>query len=98
MAGDKPHSQTVRGTLDNPKTKEAMEKGSGANRSQLGDHVSLRAETSNTEPTEADRGAAPASKGVQDQAKSRPERGDEDGQGRDRLYETKKGKLGDSKL
>ncbi|KAF2104198.1 hypothetical protein NA57DRAFT_51042 [Rhizodiscina lignyota] len=90
----KPHSQTVRGTLDNPKTKDAMNKGQEKNRTQLGDPVSLRAEISDSEPTEGDRGAASASRDAQEQAKSRLERGDEDGQGRDRLYEEKRGKLG----
>ncbi|KAH8732333.1 hypothetical protein GQ44DRAFT_177702 [Phaeosphaeriaceae sp. PMI808] len=38
----KPHSKTVRGTLDNPKTQEAMS--SGSNPSQLGDTTSLKLE------------------------------------------------------
>lgn len=38
----KPHSKTVRGTFDNPKTKAAIE--SGSNPPRLGDHVSLKPE------------------------------------------------------
>ncbi|KAF2633653.1 hypothetical protein BU25DRAFT_405524 [Macroventuria anomochaeta] len=41
----KPHSKTVRGTLDNPKTQAAIK--SGSNPPQLGDHVSLKPETDN---------------------------------------------------
>lgn len=41
----KPHSKTVRGTLDNPKTQAAIK--SGSNTPQLGDHVSLKPETDN---------------------------------------------------
>lgn len=36
----KPHSKTVRGTLDNPKTKAAIK--ADANPPNLGDHVSLK--------------------------------------------------------
>ncbi len=43
----KPHSQTVRGTLDNPKTKEAMN--SDKPTPQLGDATSLKPEKSNKE-------------------------------------------------
>lgn len=39
----KPHSKTVRGTLDNPKTQNAIK--SGKPPPQLGDHVSLKPET-----------------------------------------------------
>lgn len=39
----KPHSKTVRGTFDNPKTQAAIK--SGSNPPQLGDHVSLKPET-----------------------------------------------------
>lgn len=100
MAGDssKPHSQKVRGTLDNPKTQEAMKQGTAGGRTQLGDPASLRAEKSDSsEPTEGDRGAAPASKEVKEQMEKRSEQGDEDGQGRDKLYEEKKDKLGDKR-
>ncbi|KAJ4334747.1 hypothetical protein N0V87_006656 [Didymella glomerata] len=38
----KPHSKTVRGTLDNPKTQAAIK--SGNTPPQLGDHVSLKPE------------------------------------------------------
>jgi hypothetical protein len=38
----KPHSKTVRGTLDNPKTQAAIK--SGTKPPQLGDHVSLKPE------------------------------------------------------
>ena len=41
----KPHSKTVRGTLDNPKTQAAIK--SGIKPPQLGDHVSLKPETDN---------------------------------------------------
>jgi hypothetical protein len=41
----KPHSKTVRGTLDNPKTKEAMN--SDTKTPQLGDPTSLKPENSN---------------------------------------------------
>jgi hypothetical protein len=43
----KPHSKTVRGTLDNPKTKEAMN--SDTKTPQLGDPTSLKPENSNKE-------------------------------------------------
>ncbi|KAL1612113.1 hypothetical protein SLS60_000336 [Paraconiothyrium brasiliense] len=39
----KPHSKTVRGTLDNPKTQAAIQ--SNSKPPQLGDHVSLKPET-----------------------------------------------------
>ncbi|KAF2133197.1 hypothetical protein P153DRAFT_363408 [Dothidotthia symphoricarpi CBS 119687] len=41
----KPHSKTVRGTLDNPKTQEAIK--SGTKPPQLGDPVSLKPEGDN---------------------------------------------------
>lgn len=41
----KPHSKTVRGTLDNPKTQAAIK--SGSKPPQLGDHVSLKPEGDN---------------------------------------------------
>jgi hypothetical protein len=41
----KPHSKTVRGTFDNPKTQAAIK--SGDNPPQLGDPVSLKPETDN---------------------------------------------------
>ena len=41
----KPHSKTVRGTLDNPKTQEAMN--SNKDTPQLGDATSLKPESSN---------------------------------------------------
>jgi hypothetical protein len=41
----KPHSKTVRGTLDNPKTKEAIN--SDKKTAQLGDPTSLKPENSN---------------------------------------------------
>jgi hypothetical protein len=41
----KPHSKTVRGTLDNPKTQAAIK--SDAKTPQLGDQVSLKPETDN---------------------------------------------------
>jgi hypothetical protein len=42
--GSKPHSKTVRGTLDNPKTQEAMK--SDKKTPQLGDATSLKPENS----------------------------------------------------
>ena len=41
----KPHSKTVRGTFDNPKTQAAIK--SGTNPPGLGDHVSLKPENDN---------------------------------------------------
>ncbi|KAJ4357364.1 uncharacterized protein N0V89_001939 [Didymosphaeria variabile] len=41
----KPHSKTVRGTFDNPKTQAAIK--SDSNPPQLGDHVSLKPEIDN---------------------------------------------------
>jgi hypothetical protein len=46
-----PHSATVRGTLNNPKTQEAKQKYQGkGNPTQLGDPGSLKAETSDSSP------------------------------------------------
>jgi hypothetical protein len=45
IMSSKPHSKTVRGTLDNPKTQAAIK--SGTNPPRLGDHVSLKPENDN---------------------------------------------------
>jgi len=52
---NQPHSAKVRGTLSHPGLSRAMEQP----RSMLGDHVSLKAETSDTKVTDQDRGAGP---------------------------------------
>jgi len=54
---DQPHSKTVRGTLSNPKTKEAIKRGAHPNHTQLGDPASFEAETASSYPTGSDRGA-----------------------------------------
>jgi hypothetical protein len=46
---DQPHSRTVRGTLSNPKTQEAIQNNEKP-RSMLGDPGSLKAEQTNSEP------------------------------------------------
>jgi hypothetical protein len=53
----KPHSKTVRGTLDNPKTKEAMN--SDKKIPQLGDATSLKPETSDKKLPENDSAPPP---------------------------------------
>lgn len=49
------HSVRVRGTMSHMSAKN----GDGKPRSMLGDHTSLRAETTDTEPTDDDRGVGP---------------------------------------
>lgn len=51
----RPHSQKVRGTMSHPDAAYLMQTNKPA--SMLGDHVSLKAETSNSSPTDQDRGA-----------------------------------------
>jgi hypothetical protein len=51
----RPHSQKVRGTMSHPDAAYLMQAKKPA--SMLGDHVSLKAETSNSSPTDQDRGA-----------------------------------------
>jgi hypothetical protein len=48
---DLPHSKTVRGTLGNPKSQEAI-KNNDKPQSMLGDPVSLKAETTDSESVE----------------------------------------------
>jgi hypothetical protein len=56
----KPHSKTVRGTLDNPKTQEAMN--SSKSTPQLGDPTSLKPENDNKKLPSND-SAPPAGQG-----------------------------------
>ncbi|KAF2494057.1 hypothetical protein BU16DRAFT_63513 [Lophium mytilinum] len=54
-SNDQPHSKTVRGTLSNPKTQEAIENAkanpdSDANRTSLGDPGSLKVESGDSDP------------------------------------------------
>ncbi|QDS76739.1 hypothetical protein FKW77_001315 [Venturia effusa] len=49
-----PHSQKVRGTMSHPDAAYLMQAEKPA---MLGDHVSLKAESANSKPTEQDRGA-----------------------------------------
>jgi hypothetical protein len=56
----KPHSKTVRGTLDNPKTQAAI-KSSDSNPPQLGDQVSLKPETDNPPTPENQKAKATSS-------------------------------------
>jgi hypothetical protein len=58
--GSQPHSKTVRGTLDNPKTQEAMK--SDKKIPQLGDATSLKPETDDPELPSND-SAPPAGQG-----------------------------------
>jgi len=53
QGSNRPHSQKVRGTLSHPDAGKHGDKP----KSMLGDHVSLKAETSNSKPTEQDLGA-----------------------------------------
>jgi hypothetical protein len=57
--GDKPHSKTVRGTLDNPKTQEAIK--SGKTSSTIGDPTSLKSEggADNKQQSSNDAAASP---------------------------------------
>ncbi|KAH9871983.1 hypothetical protein J1614_006242 [Plenodomus biglobosus] len=57
----KPHSQKVRGTLDNPKTKEAMNSDKPTPR--LGDATSLKAENDDSKALPPNDSAPPAGEG-----------------------------------
>jgi hypothetical protein len=52
---ERPHSQKVRGTLSHPNAANVRQAEKSA--SMLGDHVSLKAETADSKPTDQDRGA-----------------------------------------
>jgi hypothetical protein len=61
MGESKPHSKTVRGTLDNPKTKEAINSGKPPPR--LGDPISLKAENDDSKKLPAHDSAPPGGQG-----------------------------------
>jgi hypothetical protein len=61
MGDSKPHSKTVRGTLDNPKTQEAIK--SGKPPPQLGDPTSLKAENDDSKELPSNDSAPPRGQG-----------------------------------
>jgi hypothetical protein len=67
MGESKPHSKTVRGTLDNPKTKEAMKSDKPIPR--LGDPTSLKAENDDSKELPSNDSAPPAGQGNDSGAK-----------------------------